>query len=111
MAVTSHGHYIPDSPIGTEDTRRAEVARCGGIHLCGACSTQVKIYQMRINEERRTSKASHDEVMIHLVADALAAKSALKKDTILDLLENGWAWKEQPGKPDIWVQKAHWYSY
>ena len=37
MTYTSHGHHIPGTVL---DEKPKSVARCGGIGLCGVCSTQ-----------------------------------------------------------------------
>ena len=51
MAITTHGHHIPGSPL-TEEDKKASRYRCGGPKFCHDCDKDVLGWRLLVDESK-----------------------------------------------------------
>lgn len=108
MAVTVHGHHIPDSGNEEED-KKVSRDRCGGVHHCKQCKAEVESY----NEDHKPTVSMHFEEQAKMVewdidanqpakpypAEIIEAETELEKD--LGHILNYHSAENESGTPDF----------
>lgn len=96
MAITKHGHHIPDSGNEEED-KKARRARCGGIHHCKQCIAEVVAYKEHV-APGKVDLIDWD-IDANRPAEIIPMESAFEKD--LGHLLNKHSAENESGTPDF----------
>jgi hypothetical protein len=105
MAVTRHGHHIPDSGNEEED-KKVSRARCGGIHHCKECQADVEAWNQQVTvapsmhfEEQIDWNIDANQPAQSFPAEIIEAETDLEKD--LGHILNKHSAENESGTPDF----------